>query len=160
MYVFKTNFTDTFPIDSNAGGELTGYIATNNVNATSEWGSFTSTYHEARVLGMKLVYEPFFNVSSDAAVGLGAVCATHEQTGSNPTGLGQIIEFADHIKVRTTHPFVCEWRARGIEELTFKDLNAWPSVGPGVKWFIDDCAAERVYGRIYITFLVEFRGRR
>jgi len=160
MYTVKTNFSTSFVVVSTGTAKLTGYVTTDSVSTLGEWSDVSNLYQEARVLGLCVAYEPFYNVSSSAAVGCGAICSSHEVTLSNPSTVNQVLEFTDHRLVRTTHPFKMEWRARGVEEMVFQDITNWSTAGPGIKWCIEDTGVSQAYGRVYVTYLVEFRGRK
>ncbi len=167
----RTTRTNIVIVGAPAGNATTGMYmdyGTSVVTSAAEWASFAAVYDEARVLAMQVHYEPYYN--NTYAVGgptanCGAVAVYHDATprvSGGVTTFGSVDEICANPSWRVWHTgksVSIGWRATGTEEMQFATIAAGLPRHGGISGWIPGASSTSVYGRIYVSILVEFRGR-
>lgn len=156
----RCNVSYTTSATSDAAGFLARMISTSIVYNTPDWVNLANSYKECRILGVSCRYEPLYSVpfSGGPTFALGASCVTHEVGAIAPTSLS---ETYDKFKSRVWNlmrPLTMEWRMSDTGEANFTNTVAAPD-GGGFVYFASGLSPSTIYGRFYVTALVEFRFR-
>lgn len=150
----------TMPISSDAGGLYSAVITTATATTCSDWTNLAGAYKEARILGMKVRYEPNFNGSYNALAlgGTGAAAVTHEVGAAAIAVTSQVYDKFGGKVWNVSSPLTMEWRMSDTGEENFTNSTT-AADGGGVMFAIGGLTASRNYGSLFVTFMVEFRYR-
>jgi len=90
----------------------------------------------------------------------GAIAPFHVATTGTPTSINEVIQNAAYKIFHSHKPVVCVWKMRGSEEAQWVNTDTSSYNHGGFKWYIEGLDLSELYGQHYITWLVEFRGRK
>jgi len=158
----RVNLTNTYSLNSDGSGNIAAYWTPGSVSSSTDWSSYAATYQEFRVLGMQLHYVPFYNGTYNSTVKptVGAIATVHIPLGSTPASVDEVTQHTTWKSLKTSATLNQDWRMYGIEESVFT-----PTASPtganhgGIVLYVDTATASVRYGSVFLTFLVEFRGR-
>jgi hypothetical protein len=158
MRVVTLHETSTNYVTSNVSGVLSLALPMNPSSA-ADWSNWAGAYSEYRLLGCDMEFFPQNRYSKSGVVTtpiLGAV--THQTTSSAPNSYTAIMALASARKLSLEDPWKIEWRMTGAEEASFKDTAAPAFIG-SIYLYSDGLTVSTTYGRVFIYWLVQFRGR-
>lgn len=162
---YRVPLRQTYNISSAAAGYVEIFATTANATGCSEWASIAPLWREYRVLGLRLEYMPCYDMSgTNRTCYPGAIASYH---GPIPAWQGAVTSSSFNntwlMEGSTTfHPcrsFVKEWRMGDVEEAQFFNTSASYSAGGIYGVTGGTTSASTVFGAVYITVLVEFKGR-
>lgn len=155
----RCNVSVSSTFASSAGGTAAGTFSS-DPGSTTDWSSLSSIYQEYRVLGFEAVYTPYETVpvSGSRAPGVGAADYVHYAGATTPASLDGILQNANHTTFHTHRPCKITWKMRGVEEATWQKMSVAQDHG-SIRWYVDGLTASATYGRWFVTYLVELRGR-
>lgn len=160
------NLVYTAPLASDVSGGITGVF--NNgplLGSATDWSNFSGAYHEYRCLAMQLDFLPNnqYSKTTTTAAPLAAVvdrsASTSAITSWNVAVGHDSVQFLS-LENKWRKPW-CEpvvWRANGNEEMQWYETNSLVTTGL-IKLFSDGNTASTTYGRILLTYVVQFRNR-
>lgn len=153
-----------------AGNATTGmYLdtGTEGITGCNDWSNFASVYDEYRVLALEVTYVP--NYDANYATGgltqaVGAVGMYHDNVVRVSGGVTTFVSLADvctnpswqiwHTGTRAKWT----WKATGTEEMQFYPVASAVRTGSIAGW-IPGAASTSNYGTIFVSHVVQFRGR-
>lgn len=153
----KINTSYTATLTANGSGVVDTQYSSGGVTLVGDWASLAAVWHEYRVLGMEWHYIPNKNFvttnqwpamavvidrSSSAALGSYAAAANHESCTMHSS--------FEQIKKKMVMD--------GPEEAVWTTTATTFSWGY-VKIFVDGAANTQLMGRVFITYLLQLRGR-
>lgn len=138
------------------------YKVDGNPTAVTDWASIAAVHQEYRVVAFQVEYKPFWTTpfaGNPDAPGIGAACNVHVVNATPLASLDVAVQNTTHIKVHTHRPWKMAWRMHSIEEAV------WNSTAVGVEHgsilaYVAAGTASFDYGELFITYLVELRGRK
>lgn len=145
-------------VSSSAAGVINA-IYRSDPSAGADWASFTSAYHEYRVLAMRVRYEPSNRYSKTTTICQPLVTVVDHNNGS---ALGSYAAAYGHQSAKLVtleDPWVRNWRMHDVQEADFIETTVAPTQVSGVKLYADSLSVSTTYGMVFITWLVQFRGR-
>lgn len=160
------NLIYTAPLASNAVGTIDGVF--NNgplLGSATDWSNFAGAYHEYRVLAMQLDFLPN-NQYSKTTTTCAPIAAVIDRTGSTLV-IGNWAAAVGHDSVtfltlenRWKKPWCLPpiWRANGNEEMQWNETSSLMTTGL-IKLYSENNTATTTFGRIILTFVVQFRNR-
>ncbi len=156
----KVNLTQSVFVTANGSGIINNSWFTSDVASTTDWTQFQQVYAEYRVLAMEVRYFNHYNGAFDSGLSQasGAVAPFHTPSW-NPTSPDAVFQSNAWKPFYTSKPFTVHWKAYGTEEMQFEQTSSPLSHG-GITYYVDGAQAGSSYGRIVVTFLVEFKDRR
>lgn len=159
--VTRANLDLAIAGDSNASGQIIAVFSSSDVTSCTDWSSFSNVYQEYRVVAMQLRWLPRFNATytSSATPGTGAGAVWHIPTVPTPASVDDIVQNANYHTWNTGGSLAMTFRARGTEEMAWISTGFTSSHG-GFSAFANGCTPSNGYGRWFLTFTVEFRGRK
>ncbi len=143
-------------ITSNGSGFAQAVVGTSSVNSATEWSSLTARYAEFRVLRIKVHYVDLVTTPS-------AVVFAGDRAGNlaTPTTVAEVWarDAAKAFNSDTTTPNMPKYQmsAIDIEDQDFQPVNA-PSNNYAIHMALEGFAASATIGRLYVEYMVEFRG--
>lgn len=159
--IHRTNLSQVSSFSSTAGGIIASYENTQNVQFTTDWAAVGNLFQEYRVLGLQLHWEPHYNDTYSAALAqsAGAISVDHGPVSSSPISLDEVTQVQTYRVWKSGKPLTLQWRARGSEELQWVPTSTTNNQG-GFRWYISGLTNLTLYGKMYYTYLVEFRSRK
>jgi len=164
--IYRTNLNCIYVVNSNSASFLELSYTTANVTGSTEWTTLAQNWREYRVLGMQVDYRCLNDKSYNSSryAGLGCIAPYH---GAVPAWAGSVTSSTTNsvLNMEGSMPFhACEnklvkWRMADIEESQYFNTGASPVIVGGVYGEIGTLSASTTYGYVYLTFLVEFKGR-
>lgn len=157
--VDRINLMRSFPVISNGGGELILNVTPGSVTSANDWGNFSNSYKEYRVVAMEVKYLPKY-VVNDTVVNAssGAMAISHTGATTSPASLSDVVSYGNWKPWYTAKPSTTVFRARGAEELQWGPVTAANDIG-SVVGYIADSTGSVVYGNFVLSYVVEFRNR-
>jgi len=152
---------------SNSAGFLEVWNATSQATSLPEWASFAGLYREYRVLGLRFEYAPAYDsggyIGSSNTLSVGSAAVYH---GPQPAWTGAVTSSSDLNTwmmegAKPFHPgksLVLEWRMNDVEEAQFFSTSSSYQSG-GIYALVPTVTASRTYGSVFVSFLIEFKGR-
>lgn len=151
--LYTRNHSFTTLISANSSGVVDLVYTFANATSVANWSALSATFHEYRVLGMKLEFQPLQNFTSayppliivsdrlsTATLGSYAVAADHESAQLVPS----------------RQPFSRTIRASSVDEMGFLGMaSATQTVS--LKFYGDQFTSNQQIGRMLITYLTQFR---
>ncbi len=155
----RANVSVATTMSTSAGGTAAGTFSS-DPGSTTDWSSLSAIYQEYRVLGFEVEYVPYETVpvSGSRTPGAGAMDYVHYAGATTPASLDGLLQNANHTSFHTHRPAKVTWRMRGVEEATWQKMSVAQDHG-SIRWYIDGLTASASYGRFFVTYLVELRGR-
>lgn len=163
--VQRVTLKNMYSISSAAAQYVEAYISTSNAVSCPEWGSFASNWREYRVLGMRFEYVSSYDKGGSVRSGTaGAIAVYH---GPAPAWQGAVTSSSTMSTwqmdgAKPFHPnsnVVAEWRMSDIEEAQYFSTSATYTSGGIYALSGGSVNASASYGVLYVTVLVEFKGR-
>jgi len=143
---------------SSAGGVLNN-VFNSNPSACTNWSDLATSFHEFRVLGMRLEYFPinrYSKTTTNCEPMVGITDRTSDVTAL--TSYGQAIGHESATKESLEDPWIREVRMNSSEEAQFQETVA-PAVVFSMKFYADTLTINTPYGKYFLYYLVQFRGR-
>lgn len=155
----KTVFmSSTGFISSSAAGKILS-VFSNDPSTTVDWTSFANSFHEYRVLGIRLEYFPnnrYSKTTTTCRPVISIVDRTSDVTALSSYGVAVAHESAH--KVSLEDPWFREAKMSGSEEAVFAPTTL-PTITNAIKLYADGLTVSTEYGMYVLYYLVQFRGR-
>jgi len=157
---FVTQISSADLLITDATGTFSGAYFTSGVTTSAEFIALAGIYGEYRVLSMELKYLPNFGPGYNTSVipPIGAVATRHSSSLVTPANFQSVIESPTFKPWGASRPLTMRWRMNGIDEAGFQPTSGAVSTG-GLLLACTGGTASSSFGRFYITFLVQFKGR-
>lgn len=160
--VAEANITSTSILSSDGVGEVFQKFTTAGVTTLTEWTAWSDIYDEYRVLAMEFTYEPLKCPSypgTTTTPPIGVLCTRNGNSLSVPATVAEAVNTTQHKKWNMGKSITMEWRMNGSDEAAFIPVSTAVDNG-GFFATLGSGTASTAFGRWYITFLVQFKGRR
>lgn len=181
MVTFKGPITEQKPSDSivrvllknkyNGGSNSAGFMelwnSTSQATTLPEWGTFAAVYREYRVLGIKWMYQPWYDaggyIGSSNNLSVGTAAVYHGPPPSWQTAVTTTSDLNTWMMEGASpfhpgRPKTLEWRMNDVEEAQFVSTSTAVQSG-GVYSIVPSLTASRQLGSVFVSFLIEFKGR-
>lgn len=158
-----TMVTLTGPAPTSATGLFSGVAKTSDVTAASEWSTWINLFQEYRILAMEWEFDPLYHdgVVTDGTIvpAQGAVACYHQTGYSLPTSVAELVNNRTFKPLNLAKPVKCHWKMSGPDEATFQPTTTSVEYG-GITFYADGGTTSTNFGRLYIRYLVQFKGRK
>jgi len=151
---------ESYEISSNSGGVI-NLVMNNDVTSASDWSNFVDTWDEFRVLGLRVEFFPY-NRYSKTTTTCGPIITTIDRVDITPlSSYSTAMAYSSAKKHSLEDPWSREIRMAGIEEAAFQSTASPTNLGAQcIKTYADSLSTSVKYGRMFLYFRVQFRGRR
>lgn len=155
------NIASTVTQASDAVGELFTKYTTSGLTSLSEWASWSDTYTEYRILGMEFYWEPLRTPSYPGSTTppVGVIAVRNGASLATPVTVAELMNVSLHKKWNLGKPIKMTWRMNGIDQSGYIPVSTPADYGG---FFIASGGGTPTtnIGRVYITYLVQFLGRK
>jgi hypothetical protein len=161
--MITTQLVSTSTFGTNATGVMVGQSLTTDARGVPEFVNFQNTFSEYRVLAIEWNWLPIFSagyITSTDQAPLGAVATRHDTSISLPLSVAALINTPTHTKWSAAKPITKVWKMNGVDEAGFQPTIGANTSAGGTIFYLDNGSNSRTFGRFYLTFLVQFKGRR
>jgi len=108
-------------------------------------------------------YVPYFNgtYSSTVQQGAGVVATYHTPLTATAPSADELVQNATWKPFKTSAGLKAHWKMYGVEESGFTSVNNVSVTNHGgISFYADGLTPNASYGLGYVSYLVEFRGRK
>jgi hypothetical protein len=160
--ITRVNLSTTYTLASDSAGGISAVAATSDVTTTGDWSSYVNLYQEYRVVGIELRYVPNYNgtYTSTVVVTTGVTASFHVPFLGTSPNIDTVVQNATWKPWRSSTSSITHWKMRGSEEAQFTQVGATPANHGYIELFAPGATVSTLYGRVIVTFLVDYRGRR
>jgi len=148
--------------------QTTGMAATtlnvvlgNNPSSADNWSDYAAAWTQYRVLGMRIEWQPYDNVSSTSLNGLQYGSHIHtilHQTGTPSTNsVANCFSSGDAQVIQYYKPYVRTWKMLDSNEASWVATSAPASTSYVFSSFSNNLTISKTYGVYFITYFVQFR---
>ena len=137
----------------------------NDPSIAQDWSNWASNYAEYRVLGIKVVFQPF-NLKYQSTGGnvplFGPVYVAedHTNSGTTPVSITDVLAYGSAKCHNLMKTFVDELHMSGSEEAQFVGTSSPVTTASLLYAAGLGASVSNTFGEFFITFLVQFRNRR
>jgi len=157
----STKFVSWAPIALiSTGGGLYNTVFPIDLGTANDYASLAAVYDEYRVLGAHMKYLPVnrYNRTAAEAIGPGFVVLDHDD-GTALASLALASNYESAKFVNLSDPWKsAPIRMHSIENAVFT-TTATPVTRQWIKPYFEALGATKTYGNIFVTAIVQFRGR-
>jgi hypothetical protein len=141
-------------INANVSGTFDFSFASGLVTSLPDWSNFAATYHEYRVLGFEVIYQPIVSYTSSYPPWIWASDrATGATLGSYAIGASHESAIIRSPRYACTHSI----KLNGVEEAVWTPTSTTFSWG-WIKIFGTGYTSNQNIGLAIVKFLIQFRG--
>lgn len=151
---------ESYELASNGSGVI-NLVMSNDPTSASDWSNFVNAWDEFRLLGFRVEYFPY-NRYSKTTTTCGPIVTCLDRVDLTPlSSYATAMAYSSAKKHSVEDPWSRELRMVGIEESAYQSTASPTSVGNQcVKTYADSLSLSTKYGRMFLYFRVQFRGRR
>ncbi len=151
---------DVVTYATGVGTSFVSYLD-NNPSSTDNWGEYSTSWSEYRVLGIRFEYVPTFAVNT-ATVASGPLvhCILHMKATPAISSYANAMSYGDSKLGHVMKKYVDEWRMASAEEGTFLDCSAPAGTAFTQTAYADSLTTATTYGTVFRTWLIQFRNPR
>jgi len=159
-HVIKGNLGNSLVVTSSAGGVVAN-VYSSDPTTSSNWGANSSNFDEYRTLGIRVSFYPYDRYAPGILTATRPLAIVADHNGSNPvTSWADVTSYESGYLIKNIgDPWVKELRMHDIGEGVWINTASAPTNAFYIKLWADTLTASTSYGRVIITWLVEFRGR-
>jgi hypothetical protein len=158
LIVTTLNFTGV--LTSTAGGVLDSSYSSDPASyALGDWTNLAATWHEYRVLGMRVEFFPNNRYSKAATVTTPMIVCVDRQSAGTLGSYQVAMDHASAKKVSLEDPWFKEVRMSNAEESQFISTVGTQALF-WIKFYADGLSVSTQYGRAFVYLLLQFRGRK
>lgn len=152
------NFTGV--ITSSAGGVIDASYSTDPSSyALADWTNIAGTWHEYRVLGMRMEFFPNNRYSKTSTVCTPMIVVIDRASAGLLGSYQAAMDHSSAKKVSLEDPWVKEYRMSNVAESAFIPVGS-PVAHAWIKFYADSLSVSTQYGRAFVYLLLQVRGRK
>lgn len=143
---------------SSTSAAVLNQIYADDPASAGDWSNFTASWQEFRVLGMELKYFPANRYSKSTTVCVPIVGVVDRSSSSLLSSYSQAYSYASARILSLEDPFDMKARMADSTEAEFQPVGNYNPYFY-FKFYGDSLSVSTTYGKVFITYLIEFRGR-
>ncbi len=152
-----TVFSWSGTFSSTSGAVLNAVFAA-DPSSSGDWASASAVWKEFRVLGWDLLFAPSNRYSKSTTV-CNPISGVVDRTSSSPlSSYTQAMDFASHRILSLEDPWSFKVTMQTVAEAEFQSVGSY-TVFTWIKFYGDSLSVSTTYGRLFIRWRVQFRGR-
>lgn len=159
---FITEVGATGLLSADSFGVLNGSTRTSDVITSINWTPLAANYQEYRILGMRFNYVPYYSngyTVVNSAAPSGAICTFHSTSSPLVTSVNVAVNNSTYKIWNAAERISTEWKMNGVDEAGFISTGSASDVG-AIQWYLDGGTPSVNCGRFYVTWVIQFKGRR